>query len=63
MRDFVFGTGVGFEGNSGGNEYFIDSKAMRKVNDSEDLIIVFEGSASGDGVTIVSAGRILIRES
>jgi len=47
-----------------GTRYTIDSKAMRKVNEDQDIVIVMENSASlGGGSVVQSAGRILIQES
>ena len=44
---------------------FIDSKAMRKVNDSEDFLIIGETNAGviGGGVILNIAGCILIKHS
>ena len=39
----------------------IDSKSMRKVEEGQDLIIVAENSGTGDGATIVSFVRTLIK--
>ena len=41
----------------------IDSKAMRKVDQGQDLVIVSEIStaASGSGAVLVSAGRFLVK--
>jgi len=45
----------------GGTVVDIDSKAMRKVNDDQDVIITAEGGA--DGFVIDVMGRMLIKES
>jgi len=39
----------------------VDSKAMRKVNDDEDLITVIENSSISSGVTVHVAGRFLVK--
>ena len=39
----------------------IDSKAMRKVEDGQDLAIVIEAGIGGQGVEIGKTGRILIK--
>ena len=40
----------------------VDSKAMRKVNDDQDLIMVVESAANiGSGAILASAGRFLIK--
>ncbi len=62
LGSFLFGTGVGFI-EPGGQVFMIDSKAMRKVNDAEDVVIVGEGdTVLGDGFTFITAGRLLIKE-
>jgi len=38
-----------------------DSKAMRKVEDGQDLITVTEFSGVGNGMVVASAGRILVK--
>jgi len=45
----------------GGTVVDIDSKAMRKVNDDQDVIMTAEGGA--DGFVIDVMGRMLIKES
>jgi len=39
----------------------LDSKAMRKVNNNEDIVIVSEFAAAGDGFFLISGGRMLIK--
>ena len=39
----------------------VDSKAMRKVNESEDLLIVAEFSGIGSGQSVLIAGRFLVK--
>ncbi len=41
--------------------YRFDSRAMRKVEDGQDLVSVAETGSLSDGVTIVAAGRFLIK--
>jgi len=61
FSSFVFGTGVGFiEGE--GRTVHVDSKAMRKVNDDEDVLVVCEASGNSSGLIVVHGGRILIKE-
>ncbi len=55
---FISGTGFGLED---GSQVQIDSRAMRKVNDDQDVILVLENSALSDGSTTFSAGRFLIK--
>ena len=61
MAGFNFVTGAGFESDYG-HQYIIDSKAMRKVSEDQDVIGVAEFSAAGDGVIVTSMGRLLIKE-
>ncbi len=39
----------------------VDSKAMRKVNNDQDLVLVLEGGSAGEGSNIQLMGRILIK--
>ena len=56
---FVFGSGVGFiEEVRGVNT---DSKAMRKVNEADDVAVVVENSSLGAGSFIRMAGRMLVK--
>ena len=45
----------------GGARYSIDSKAMRKVNADQDLVVVAENSSVGSGYTLFSGGRLLVK--
>ena len=45
----------------GGNHYSIDSKAMRKVNGDQDLIISAELSDIGSGFRLLVGGRFLLK--
>ncbi len=56
----VFATAIGFEA-PGGTVIQVDNKAMRKVNDDQDLVITTEGLS--DGFIIDIAGRFLVKES
>ena len=60
-NEFVFITGAGFDA-AGGAVFEIDSKAMRKVNDDEDAIVVVETSSISFGALYQIAGRVLIKE-
>ena len=62
MNSLLFVSGVGVDGNDG-YHYSIDSKAMRKVSDSDEVVVVAEGSAASQGMDIIIAGRILIKEA
>ena len=55
---FVFGVGVFVDNFS---QMQIDSKAMRKVNDDQDVILVLENDSLSDGSTTYSAGRMLLK--
>jgi len=39
----------------------IDSKAMRKVQDGDDVLVVAERGANSEGVALLTAGRMLIK--
>ena len=57
MFFFLDATGA----HSAGRRYTIDSKAMRKVNDDQDVLFVAERSSAGAGIEVMSAGRILVK--
>jgi len=61
MNEFLFATAVGFEDPSG-RLFSIDSKAMRKVNDDQDVLIVAENTAASFGATYNIGGRLMIKE-
>jgi len=61
MSSVEVATNIGSNAPSG-RGYSVDSKAMRKVSEDEDALIVVEGSTVGDGIVITLAGRILIKE-
>ena len=61
LNSFAFASGVGFDGNDGQFRHF-DSKAMRKVNDDQDVILVLETPGFSAGVQVITAGRVLIKE-
>jgi len=65
---FVYETGMGqflFDDATGSQEFSLakdyDSKAMRKVEDGQDIVIVVENSGLGTGVSIAVSGRMLIK--
>ena len=60
--EFAFVTGVGFDAAAGSNRY-VESRAMRKVNDDEDVLVIAELAAVGQGQSVTVAGRLLIKES
>ena len=62
ISNFLFASGVGFQ-EPAGQFLTVDSKAMRKVNDDQDVVSVVElatGESAGQVWTIV--GRLLIKE-
>jgi len=63
MQDsFLFGDATGFTDPTG-TIYNIDSKAMRRVNDDQEIVIVGEGAGGAFGGLIMDiAGRLLIKE-
>ena len=61
LSNFLFKDATGFEADDGVH-YSVDSKAMRRVNDSEDVVATFEvGGGSGGGATIITMGRMLLK--
>ena len=61
MNSFAFGSAIGFQSQAG-KVYEIDSKAMRKVNDGEDVVLVGEGEfTQGSGLIMMIVGRVLIK--
>ena len=59
VNEFTFVSAVGFQ-ERGGTNIVVDSKAMRKVGISEDLVSVIE-LATAPGVLISIEGRILVK--
>ena len=57
---FQLGDASGFWNNSIVSKDF-DSKAMRKVNNDQDFITVFETDALGLGMTVYASARVLIK--
>ncbi len=57
---FSFATAIGFE-QVGLERYEIDSKAMRKVEEGQDVISVVESGAATGGITVSEFNRILIK--
>jgi len=57
---FLLGTAVGFSGDFGLGSTF-DSKAMRKVEDGQDLAYVIESGPQSQGVNVQKMGRFLIK--
>ncbi len=60
MSSFVLVSAVGIDGDEG-HHYSIDSKAMRKVNDDQDIVTVIELDSVSSGVSIFVAGRFLVK--
>ena len=62
LNEYTIVSGVAIDANAG-QRYSIDSKAMRKVNEDEDVVVVVEGATLfGGGSNILFAGRMLIKE-
>jgi len=57
---FVFVTAAGFDAQSMTSLYY-DSKAMRKVEDGQDIVVVLETASISNGVDAVISGRMLIK--
>ena len=61
MNTFVFASGVGFQ-DRGVSVTEIDSKAMRKVDIGQDMVVVGELSGnSGGGMDMTVGGRMLVK--
>ncbi len=62
FNEFTFLDATGFQDQSM-RQYAIDSKAMRKVQDGEDVILSAESSSSAGtgGFTLAIGGRILVK--
>jgi len=58
--EFIFISGVGFD-SAGGIMKDADSKAMRKVQDGEDVVLVGEASGLSLGCRMTQGGRFLIK--
>ena len=58
--NFTFVDGTGFHP-VGGIEKDVDSRAMRKVEDGQDVILTLENSGQSSGSTVIMAGRQLIK--
>ena len=59
----TFDTAAGTQSPDGAPTAYIDSKAMRKINDDQDLVLTVErDNALGDGATVIIGGRALIKE-
>ena len=58
LFEFVSGTGV-FENSNEGSSF--ESKAMRKVEDGQDVVVTVQNSALSAGTDIVVSGRMLIK--
>ena len=59
---FSFLSSVGYDQVGGTrNVWTIDSKAMRKVNDDQDIVTMIETSGTSEGVIVVSFTRTLIK--
>jgi len=58
---FDFATASGFD-SQGSRLFSLASKAMRKVNDDEDVVVVIETTGGSNGAQFFIGGRILIKE-
>ena len=61
MTNIAFLSAIGIQ-MPGSRVYEINSKAMRKVNNDSDIILVAEADATQEGVIFDIMGRMLIKE-
>ena len=62
MNEFVFVSATGFQAGGVGTSTKFDSKAMRKVEDGQDVVVVVESDVlSASGQIIIVSGRMLIK--
>ena len=59
LHDFIFGSGVGFQ-SPGQTNVTVDSKAMRKVGNNEDMVSVIESEGT-PGLIVTQLGRVLVK--
>ena len=62
INSMFFSTAASFQ-SPGSIVYEIDSKAMRKVNDDEQIVIVQEASGVSQGQVVSVGGRLMIKEA
>ena len=62
FNEWLVNSAVGFD-SVGGRRYSIDSKAMRKVNDDQDIVVTVEAASTSNGFNLTMGGRMLIKES
>ncbi len=60
MTEFLLGSAVGFSGDFGVGAQF-GSKAMRKVEDGQDVAFSIEPASTSNGVFVSKAGRMLLK--
>ena len=61
MNDISVNSAVGFD-SMAGRLFSMDSKAMRKVNDDQQIVVVIELTGGSDGAIFTLGGRLLIKE-
>jgi len=60
LNSTILSSAVGFDG-SPGKQYTVDSRAMRKVEDGQDIVSVLEGSGIGAGSVVLGFTKSLIK--
>ena len=61
MSGFTFVSAAGFQGADSWGTYMFDSKAMRKVQEGEDVAVVVENAGSAGGIQFLLKFRLLIK--
>ena len=60
QTQFTFGSGVGFDADAG-SRYAVDSKAMRKVGNNEDIAVMVANANTAHGADVGIKGRMLVK--
>ena len=64
LHALIFGDGARVATQTTDSSYrSIDSKAMRKVEIGQDLVVVIEGGGVGSGMIVTQGGRILVKNN
>ncbi len=59
----TYGDSAGGQGAPSGQPFSVDSKAMRKVDIGQDIVVVGEFAAAGNGAILITGGRMLVKNN